>query len=527
MEFLTAVGVFGFIVRLAYKLSGLVFLWFRKEYRFDLMAIHLRTKQGMNMWGGRTHAILAILLVMWFVFPFRDITVGILSLFLLGIAFSYARKFRTWMLPPPSPKVMAILVTTTFLIITLTQTVTFPILVTLSISDLLLFPLTTCIVGLVNTPVTVYHRWIIAKAKRLLRLHTPMTVIGITGSYGKTSVKDYLATILSSRYRILKTDASKNSPIGIAETVLHSLVSDHEAFVVEMGAYKRGEIASMCRMVKPEIGIITAINPQHQDLFGSIETTMKAKYELVQGLVGKRIVIANADDPKVKEMGGWAKHDGCNVMWYSKEENAKHIVSDISGTRFDCIVGKEAVHVETSVIGEHQVSNILAAIIAAGSSGMTLKEAAKAASSIQPASGVMEVKKGINGSVFIDDTFNNNPDAAKAAIAFLSKNKGKKILVFQPMIELGTYADSSHEEVGAQAARVADTIFLTNPNWFPAFESGVRRVSKTVHLIISSPATSAEYIQMHIKKGDMVLFKGKDAKHALDLLRSRDGMTDV
>lgn len=518
MELLIVVGVVGFIFRFAYKLSGLIFLWWRKEYRFDRMMIHLRTKQGLALWGGKTHAILMGLLIMWFVLPFQFVVHALLALFITFVGFGYVRKFRTWINPPVSPKVMAILVGALFLVITLVQTTSLPILIALTIADIVLFPITILLVGCVTVPTILYHRLVIARALRALSSHSRMIVIGVTGSYGKTSVKESVATILSTRYKTLKTPGSKNSPIGIAETVLASLAPDTQAFVVEMGAYKRGEIRQMCRMVGPEVGIITAINPQHQDLFGSIETTMKAKYELVQGLVGRSLVIANADDPNIVTMGEWAKRDGHEVVWFSKEKNAKDIVSDVSGTRFECVFGKETAHVQTPIVGEHQVRNILAAIVAAKACGMKLIDAAQAASSIQPASGVMEVKPGINGSVFIDDTFNNNPDAAKAAIHFLAKHKGKKILVFQPMIELGAYADISHEEVGATAATSADAILLTNANWFPAFERGVRRVSKTVPLMVVPPTQAADYIRKRVKKGDMVLFKGKDAKHTLDLL---------
>ena len=108
---------------------------------------------------------------------------------------------------------------------------------------------------MLNAPTGIYHKLLIAKAIRKLRDHKSMIVIGITGSYGKTTTKEYLASILSTRFRVLKTEASKNSPIGIAEVILRKLTSQHEVFVVEMGAYKIGEIAEMAAMARPQIGI--------------------------------------------------------------------------------------------------------------------------------------------------------------------------------------------------------------------------------------------------------------------------------
>lgn len=517
MEFVVTFGVVGFILRIGFTLSGLLFLWWRKEYRLDRMAIHLKTKQGKNVLLGKTHIALFVAVLLWFVMPEAAIALLSTGMFVLGL--TYLMRIRRWFFPPISPKVL-VLGSLSLIGIVLVVTLPVPLIIALASADLLLFPFSTLIVVAMNAPTRVYHWVVIRKAIYKLAHHEPMIVIGVTGSYGKTSVKEYLATVLNQKFITLKTEASKNSPIGIAETVLRSLTPEHEVFVVEMGAYKRGEIRQMCRMVSPEIGIITAINPQHQDLFGSIETTMKAKYELVQGLVGRSLVVANADDSNVVTMGEWATRDGHEVIWFSKKKHAKDIVSDVNGTRFDCVFGKETAHVQTLVVGEHQVSNILAAIVAARACGMTLNDAAEAASAILPASGVMEVRKGINGSVFIDDTFNNNPDAAKAAIAFLAKHKGKKILVFQPMIELGTYAEQSHEDVGFDAGKCADAIYLTNGNWFSSFERGVRRASKTVPLAVASAQSIANTIRSSIKKSDMVLFKGKDAKHTYDALFS-------
>ena len=518
MEILTVLGVIGFVFRLCHKLSGLLFLWWRKEYRLDRMLIHLRTKQGCTIWAGKTHVALIFLLLSWLVLPFRDIVYALIAVGAFVIGMQYLRSFRSWLLPPVSSKVMAILVATMFVAITVTQLGLFPILVSLLIVDLTLFPLTTMLVWVVSFPTSVYHRFVIHKAMRLLASHKPMTVIGITGSYGKTSVKDYLATILSTSYKTLKTEASKNAPIGIAEVILRSLRPSHQVFVFEMGAYKRGEITEMTQMVHPEIGILTAINPQHQDLFGTIENTVRAKYELVEGLVGRRIVIANADDPNVVNMGKRAEASGYDVRWFSRTKNVANIASDVSGVAFDCFFDKQKAHVRAKVLGEHQVANILASLAGAMACGMRLADAAKAASAILPADHVMELTRGVHGGLFIDDTFNNNPDAAIAALTFLGKLKGQKIVVFQPMIELGNFAQSAHESVGRVAARYADAIFLTNSNYFESFKRGVRSVSKTVPLSVATAPEIASYIRTHAKQGDTVLFKGKDAEHALCLL---------
>lgn len=458
-------------IRIVLNILTYAQLWWVKEYRWDRMIIHLRTSQGKRFW--------------------------------------WPQQRR----PPLSPKsILLVLVSFVFLgyILWITG---LPFLLRLGIADLLSFPMTWIFVPILNVPTKVYHKLLISLAALKLRNHKPMTVIGITGSYGKTSVKDYLTAILSRKYTVLKTEASKNSPIGIAEVILKSLKPEHEVFVVEMGAYKIGEIREMAAMVKPQIGIITAINEQHQDLFGSLENTMKAKYELIAGLTGKRIAVMNAGDKRVQTMANWAKKDGCNV-WDGKFQ-ITDVKAGFDGLEFTCIFGNEKAKVKAPVIGAYHVSNIFAAIAGAVAAGMTFKEAATAACGIHPNPKSLSVTPGINGSIYINDTFNNSPDSARADLDVLAWAKGKKFLVFQPMIELGTYAKESHRVVGAYAARICDGIILTNRNFYEDFMEGV---TKTVSVSVLAPDKAAMLLKAKLGKGDAVLFKGKEAEHVLRAL---------
>ena len=533
MELVVILGAVGFILRIGFTLSGLLFLWWRKEYRLDRMAIHLKTKQGENVLFGKTHIALLVAVLLWPLMP--EAAIILLSLGMVVLGFTYLMRIRRWFFPPISPKVLVLGSMSLVGIALVVLIVPIPPIIALAIADLLLFPFSTLVVVGMSVPTRIYHWMVIRKAERKLMHHEPMIVIGITGSYGKTSVKEYLATVLSHQYSTLKTEASKNSPIGIAEVILRSLHDRHQAFVVEMGAYKRGEIAHMAHMVKPEIGILTAINPQHQDLFGSMETTMQAKYELMLGLTGRKIAIVNLDDTRTRLMGEWAAKDGCTVWGWTMQDDtnatktipnmrifrAAHIVADMKGITFDCHVGNEKIRVRALVLGVHQVGNILAAIAGAVASGMKLADACAAVSQVTAAPGVMQVVHGFNGATFIDDTFNNNPDAARAAFIFLGQQHGKKIIVFQPMIELGSFAESAHEEVGKLAAATCDHIILTNNNFYAAFERGVQSVSSSTPLMVLNPAKTAAYIHSHIRTGDVVLFKGKDAAHALRILKTK------
>lgn len=463
----------GFIWAIRVFLNTLSYaeLWWVKEYRWDRMLIHIRTPQGRRFW--------------------------------------WPARRRTPMMPKSTILVILSLMVSGFLL----RSIRAPVLVRFAIVDALSFPMTWILVAMLNTPVKLYHRLVIWRAMRAIRMHKPMTVIGITGSYGKTSVKDYLAEILSAKYKTLKTEASKNSPIGIAEVILKSLRPDHEMFVVEMGAYKIGEIADMVRMVKPQVGIVTAINPQHQDLFGSLENTMKAKYELIAGLTGKRIAIMNDGDERVRTMAEWARRDGCDV-WEGKL-TASDVHADFDGLSFICYFGNEKAKVSAPVVGSHQVRNILLALSAAVAAGLAFEEATRAVANIRTAPKVLEIVHSVSGAMFINDTFNNNPDAARVALDVLAWGKRKKYLVFQPMIELGSFASESHEEVGAYARKVCDEIILTNKNFYEDFVRGVRKSSTSANVSVLSPAKAADMIRTNVRKGDVVLFKGKEAEHVL------------
>ena len=477
------------IARIIWNIFSYANLWFVKEYRLDRMLIHLRTDQGR-----------------WILFP----------------------AFRR---PPISPKTIVLVTATLFIVGSFLYTKQFSILISLFIVDLLLFPIMGFIVFILQIPTFLYHAIIISLAVSKLRSHKKMICIGITGSYGKTSTKEYLATIMSESHAVLKTEKSKNSPIGIAECILQSLSPSHTAFVAEMGAYKIGEISEMSRMVLPEVGIVTAINEQHQDLFGSIDTTMRAKYELIENLTGRKIAIMNTDNPYVVTMSEWAKKDGVDVWYYTtdmqKKLSSEHIfyIKDIvelaDRIRFSISYMKKQYEVSVSVIGKFQALNITAAVAAAVASGMEIQNAVKVCKNLHAVSKMMQRLKGIRESIYINDTFNNNPDAACAAIEYMRSGKKKKILVFQPMIELGSFSESAHMRVGKLAGEVCDEIILTNTNFRTPFMRGIESSGGHAHVLVVSSNEAQNFLRNYLHEGDMVLFKGKEAQSVLTLLEGK------
>lgn len=474
------------LVRILRNTAAFIELWWVKEYRFDRMRIHLSTGQGKKI----------------YFLPFRGFIKTPKTILLLTFILIIETFLYVWM--PFHPIVRLILL------------------------DIASFPLTGVGVVLLGIPQKTYHRYIIWKAHKKLLEYNNLLVVGITGSYGKTSTKEYLSAILSTQFRVLKTQASKNSLIGISEVVLKDLTPEHEIFVVEMGAYKAGEIADMTRMVKPQIGIIIGINEQHQSLFGSIENTKRAKYELIEGLSGKQTAVLNVDNVYVQELIAWAKRDK-KIIWgiTVSDHTAQPLdrlfsITHLSGRQqylsFTISDEKESLLVNAPVTGDHQAVNIAAAIAGAMACGMTMSDAVKAAATITPVDKMMKPMAGIRGSHFVDNTFNNNPDAAVSSIEYLAKSKGKKILIFQPMIELGNFTDRAHERVGQAAGNICDEIILTNSNYFNSFQKGVNKNVHNAHLHVFGQKEACEYLRSIISSKDTVMFIGKESSRILSSL---------
>lgn len=476
MDFFAVIVVLIWLVRIGTNLITYIQLWFVKEYRFDRMYIHLGTQQGKLI-----------------LFP----------------------KFRR---PPLSLKTMTLFWLSSITLFILLFFLPVRWFVAFFLVDLLTFPVTALWVGLLKLPTLLYHEFLILLATQKLRKYPPKIVIGITGSYGKTTTKEFAATLLQKKFTVLKTEASKNSPIAIAELVLKRLTQEVDVFVVEMGAYRRGEIGRMADMVKPQIGIVTAINPQHQDLFRSIETTVAAKYELIDHLVDKKIAIFNADNTYCKQMAEKAISNHTVLLYSSQSHNstqvhmyAEKIQTTTQGLEFNAYWNKKHFSVKTNLRGSHQVGNVLAAFSLATAAGMNLKDCIRAAIELEQPAHTLQILKGVHGITIIDDTFNNNPDAALVALEYLKLYKGKKIFVFQPMIELGKFSKEAHKKVGQKAAEICDQIYLTNDNFNDFFASGINSNLYKEKVRTLSTNLILKELRLTADEKNTVLCKGKEA----------------
>ncbi len=328
----------------------------------------------------------------------------------------------------------------------------------LTAAQLVIFPL----VNVINAPVEKYIRnWYIKDAKRILAERPDLTVIGVTGSYGKTSVKFYLETLLKSHYNVLVTPASYNTPMGIVITVRQMLKPSHEVFVCEMGARCKGEIKEVCDIAEPDHGIITAIGPQHLETFHDMETIVDTKFELADALPEGGMLFLNGDNKYIEER---AKQYPGAIFYRHHSLGDGYCASDIrlsrQGTEFTMTAPDgETETFRTRLVGEHNVINIAGTIAVAHKMGIPLRELRVPVRRIKAAQHRMEMKES-GGVTIIDDAYNSNPVGSKAAVETLAMFDGLKILVTPGMVELGDQEDEFNYKFGTYAAKCCDHIIL-------------------------------------------------------------------
>ena len=351
------------------------------------------------------------------------------------------------------------------------------------------------------------------EAESILKSMTGLKIIGITGSYGKTSTKHYLQRILSERYDVLMTPGSYNTPMGVIRTVREMMKPYNEVFICEMGAKQLGDIKEICDMVHPQMGIVTAVGPMHLESFKSLENVQKTKFELIDALPADGFGVVNNDFE-------WcaSRHvDNVEVARYgvSHPEGCDFIATDVKyspdGTSFT-VEGKDGVRLDlhTRLVGECNISNLVAAVIIALRLGLTPDEIRRAVDSIDQVEHRLNVKRTPGGVTIIDDAFNSNPAGSRMAVDVLSQFKtGKRIIVTPGMIELGDEQENLNRELGRHIGESVDVAVIVGAYNRNALVDGIRSTDfdeKNLH-IVDSFADSQTLLSKILAAGDTVLYE--------------------
>lgn len=329
--------------------------------------------------------------------------------------------------------------------------------------------------NIINHPIEAsINQYYINDAKKKLRERPDLKVIGITGSFGKTSVKFYLQTLLQSKYSVLVTPGNFNTPLGVTRTVREQLKPTHEIFICEMGARRVGEIKEVCDIAHPDCGVITSVGPQHLETFFSIENIQKTKFELADALPKGGMIFLNGDNEYIQQK---AKEYDNKTFYYSEYSGDGYQAKDLSvsnmGTEFSVVSPEgECVRFQTRLIGAHNVINIVGAIAVANRFGIALKDLRVPVRRIQPVEHRMQMLE--RGEVtIIDDAYNSNPVGSKAAVETLKMFDGIRILITPGMVELGEKEDEYNYKFGTYAAKCCDYILLVGRKHVEPIKNGV------------------------------------------------------
>ncbi|WP_297958845.1 UDP-N-acetylmuramoyl-tripeptide--D-alanyl-D-alanine ligase [uncultured Ruminococcus sp.] len=344
-------------------------------------------------------------------------------------------------------------------------------------SALYVTPLLVPLSNLINKPVEkAVQNWYINDAKRILSECPALHKVGITGSYGKTSMKFYLDELLNSQYNTLKTPESFNTPMGVTITIRRDLKPTHEYFICEMGARRVHEIKELCGIADPHDGIITSVGPQHLETFGSIENVVNTKFELADHVKAKGgKIYLNGDNELIRRKAP----EYPNAVLYGLNEGNHYRATDISvsdrGTEFTVTAPDgESRRFSMKLLGEHNVQNVLGAIAYANGTGISLEKLTLPVKRIAAVPHRLQLLDKGGNMTFIDDAYNSNPSGCRAALNVLGLFDACRILVTPGMVELGAKQEELNFEFGQEAAKACDHIVLVGKNQTVPIYNGIK-----------------------------------------------------
>ena len=346
---------------------------------------------------------------------------------------------------------------------------------------------------------------------RFWRQKLSLRVIGITGSVGKSTTKELVTEVLKQRYRTLKNRGNLNNEIGLPLTLLR-LSEGHQRAVLEMGFYVPGEIAFLCEIARPQIGVVTNIGTVHAERAGSQEAIARGKAELVQALPAapEGVAILNYDDPLVRAMAGKTQ---ASVFFYGLDSNADLWAEGVQGLGLEGISFRlhfrnETLHMRVPLIGRHSVHTVLRAAAVGLVEGLTWQEIVNGLRSEHTQLRLVAVRTE-SGALILDDTYNASPESTLAALNLLDELEGRKVAVLGDMLELGPYEWRGHEMVGVRAAEVVDELVTVGRLGRMIAAAACRAgLSRSLVTELEDSDEAIEYLQTRLQASDVVLIKG-------------------
>jgi UDP-N-acetylmuramoyl-tripeptide--D-alanyl-D-alanine ligase len=354
--------------------------------------------------------------------------------------------------------------------------------------------------------------WYVRDARKTLAGYAP-TVVGITGSYGKTSTKFFTAHLLESRYRVLMTPESYNTAMGICRVIRGQLGPEHEMFVVELAENEKGGFEHLLRLVPCSISIVTSVGLQHLEEFGSEAAIRRVMKGFVSMPGSGSTVVLNADDPVLAEIGSV---QGKRILRASASGSlssdlyAENIVMSADGLSFDIVMSQdERFACCTKLLGRHNVENILLAVAVARELGLSWSAIQDGIATLQAPPHRLQMMAGAGGVRIIDDAYNSNPAGFAMAMEALAVFPSRRVLVTPGLVSLGKVEDAANIEAGGQAAGAADTVILVGPKKTRPVREGLLSAGfpETNILTARSLEEVTGFMRSLLIPGDTVMFE--------------------
>jgi UDP-N-acetylmuramoyl-tripeptide--D-alanyl-D-alanine ligase len=379
----------------------------------------------------------------------------------------------------------------------------------------MLIPVVVLLVHIILTPIEELIKFsFMLKAKKRLKRFDDLIKIGITGSFGKTSTKYILNTLLEQKYKVCMSPNSFNTPMGLTMVVNRYLQKEHEVLIAEMGAKQRGEIKYLCNFIKPQHGILTSVGSQHLETFKTVENIKKTKYELIECLPEGGYAIFNGDNATVKRL--YLHTTLKNKKYVSLEDknafvSAKNIKVSEKGSEFDLVVkGQKPIKVNTVLLGKHNIENVLMATALAFKLGLSLTEIKAGVAKLVSVPHRLQLIKSVNGVIILDDSFNASVEGSTSALEVLKLFEANNKVVMTPgLVELGDVDYAENFEFGKRIAQVATKCIIVNLAYKKPLREGLLAGGFKEENIIEAEnlKVAQEMLGDLLKNGDVLLIE--------------------
>ncbi len=488
------------------QISDHLQMWQVKEYRLD----RLRAAWPSRDLRRRLNFFI-IFLIAFFLIP-------IYSPLIIFSAYLILAVRRGIYKPRPTLKLITsagLVIIITLLLLFAALLISAPFILALTIINLLAPFITAAAISLANLITIIRKQQYINRAQKN-RQSLSLEVVGITGSFGKTSVKHFAAQLIPSA---VISKQHRNSEYVIARDILQQLTPQTSQYILEMGAYKSGEIASLARLAEPTIGVITSIGSQHQAIFGSQSAILKAKWELARAVTAG-ILILNGDDPLLTKSA--LKHSG-QIIWYGTSADhhisAQNIHYQSRLTNFDLVVDNQTFPISLSVIGQAALLNVLAAVAITYALKLPIENTVKKLPALKSYPRTMAIASGLVGSTIIDDSYSTGQASFINALNHLARfSSSSKLVVMVPIIELGSAAPAAHFQIGRALARVPARVFIYGAEYQADLARGFKNQGGRQLNFFTHPSKLKNQLTSIIAQDSVILLEGRVPDQIRDYL---------